>query len=74
MLMGQGLITMSVGRSALLAYLDPGTGSMVLQGILAGIAVVALGAKMYWNKLLVLLRIRSAPAAAPSEQNPESRS
>jgi hypothetical protein len=36
--------------------------------------VVALGAKMYWNKLLVLLRIRSAPAAAPSEQNPESRS
>jgi hypothetical protein len=47
---------------------------MVLQGLLAGIAVVALGAKMYWNKLLMLLRIRSAPAALPAEQNPDSHS
>lgn len=33
------------------AYLDPGTGSMVLQGIIAGIAVVGLTVKTYWYKI-----------------------
>ncbi len=33
------------------AYLDPGTGSMILQGIIAGIAVVGLTVKNYWYKI-----------------------
>ena len=33
------------------AYLDPGTGSMILQGIIAGFAVVALTLKSYWYKI-----------------------
>lgn len=33
------------------AYLDPGTGSMILQGIIAGIAVVGLTIKTYWYKI-----------------------
>ena len=34
------------------AYLDPGTGSMILQGIIGGIAAVAVVAKLYWHRLL----------------------
>ncbi len=34
------------------AYLDPGTGSMILQGFLAGIAVAAATARLYWHKVL----------------------
>ncbi|MBQ13563.1 MAG: hypothetical protein CMQ17_04100 [Gammaproteobacteria bacterium] len=30
------------------AYLDPGTGSLILQGVIAGIAMVSLTLKMYW--------------------------
>jgi hypothetical protein len=33
------------------AYLDPGTGSMILQGLIAGIAVAGFTIKTYWYKL-----------------------
>lgn len=33
------------------AYLDPGTGSMILQGLIAGLAVASLTIKTYWYKL-----------------------
>jgi hypothetical protein len=33
------------------AYLDPGTGSMLLQVILGGVAAVAVAVKLYWHKL-----------------------
>ncbi len=33
------------------AYLDPGTGSLLLQGLIAGIAVVGFTIKTYWYKL-----------------------
>ena len=40
------------------AYLDPGTGSIILQGIIAALAAGAVFIKIYWHKLLVLLGIR----------------
>jgi hypothetical protein len=33
------------------AYLDPGTGSMLLQVILGGVAAVGVAVKLYWHKL-----------------------
>lgn len=33
------------------AYLDPGTGSILLQGVLALIAGTAVTLKLYWSKL-----------------------
>jgi hypothetical protein len=35
------------------AYLDPGTGSMLLQVILGGVAAVGVAIKLYWHKLRV---------------------
>ncbi len=40
------------------AYIDPGTGSAILQGILAALAAIALTAKLYWHRLLRLLGLR----------------
>ena len=34
-----------------IAYLDAGTGSMILQGLIAGIAVAGFTIKTYWYKL-----------------------
>jgi hypothetical protein len=42
----------------LLAYLDPGSGSMILQILAGGAAAVAVTAKLYWNRLLRFLRIK----------------
>jgi hypothetical protein len=33
------------------AYLDPGTGSMLLQVILGGVAAVGVAIKLYWHKI-----------------------
>lgn len=41
------------------AYLDPGTGSMILQVVLGGVAGAAVAGRFYWHRLLTLLRIRS---------------
>ena len=38
-----------------LAYLDPGTGSMLLQVILGGVAAVGVVIKLYWHKLRVAI-------------------
>jgi len=41
-----------------LAYLDAGTGSMLIQAIVGGTAAAAVVAKVYWRRLLTFLRIR----------------
>ena len=33
------------------AYLDPGTGSMLLQALLGGVAAVSVIARLYWHRL-----------------------
>lgn len=33
------------------AYLDPGTGSILIQGLVAGIAAAALVIKTYWHRV-----------------------
>lgn len=42
---------------ALLAYLDPGSGSMILQAVVGGVAAVAVVGKLYWRRFLGFLRI-----------------
>ena len=46
-----------------LAYLDPGTGSMLLQVILGGIAAVGVALKLFWHKIRVAVGLgrKSAP-------------
>jgi hypothetical protein len=44
------------------AYLDPGTGSMILQVLLGGAAGLALAGKLYWHRFLTAIGIRSPKA------------
>jgi hypothetical protein len=39
------------------AYLDPGSGSMLLQVLLGGVAGVVVIAKLYWRRILSLIGI-----------------
>ena len=59
---------------ALFAYLDPGSGSMMLQVIAGGLAAAAVTMKVYWRRLLVFLHIRkpeeeTSEAAAQTESS-----
>lgn len=44
------------------AYLDPGSGSMILQMIAGGVAAVAVMGKFYWRRFLGLIGIRKSDA------------
>ena len=48
------LLLLSLFPAQAQAYLDPGTGSIILQGIIAGFAVAWFTIKIYWHKLAAL--------------------
>jgi hypothetical protein len=50
----------------LIAYLDPGTGSMLLQLLVGGVAAIGVAAKFYWRRVLRVLRIRKDEPAPPA--------
>ena len=38
------------------AYLDPGSGSMMLQVLLGGFAAVGVAARLYWHRVTAVFR------------------
>ena len=55
--------------AAILAYLDAGSGSMIVQLLLGGFAAVVVTIKLWWRRLLRFLRL--APREpAESEASP----
>lgn len=49
-----------------LAYLDPGTGSMILQGIIGSVAGALVAIKIYWGKIKLFFASKRAPNPAES--------
>lgn len=50
------------------AYLDPGTGSMILQGLIGGIAGGLFAVRLYWSKLKS--RFGRVPASPRDGEDP----
>ena len=55
--------------SSVIAYLDPGTSSVILQMVAGGLAAVGVMTKLFWGRILRFLRIRKdgADDSGPSE-------
>jgi hypothetical protein len=53
-------------RSTAYAYLDPGTGGLLLQLLLGGVAGLAVILKLYWQKVTGLFK-RNAPESPDSD-------
>lgn len=52
-----------------LAYLDPGSGSMILQLLAGGVAAVGVAAKMYWRRVTRFLHIgKDEPETDPTSK------
>jgi hypothetical protein len=56
----------------LIAYLDPGSGSMILQILAGGLAAVAVTARLYWGRILKFLRIRKPEDETTPAQQTDS--
>jgi hypothetical protein len=39
-----------------MAYLDPGSGSFIIQMLLAGLLGIAVGVRIYWKKIVAFFR------------------
>jgi hypothetical protein len=51
------------------AYIDPGTGSKLLQVVLAAIVTIGFTIKLFWHKLLKLLGICKNNRADKNDQH-----
>lgn len=52
------------------AYLDPGSGSMILQLLLGGVAGVVMVIKLYWHSFLNIFKNKkSAESTLPPSQS-----
>jgi len=49
------VVMMTFHPRTALAYVDPGTGSFLIQGIIAAVVGGAFAVKMYWKKIVALL-------------------
>ena len=50
------------------AYLDPGTGSMILQVVLGGIAGIAILGKLFWNRFKELFKFNKNKKACEEKK------
>ncbi len=58
--------------SSVYAYIDPGTGSLIIQGIIGAIAAIGITLKLYWHKLRVLFSGRTKVRENKEVQHEES--
>ena len=53
------------------AYLDPGSGSMVLQLLLGGVAAIGVVIKLFWHRILNIFGIRKEEDNNSKSTGPE---
>lgn len=51
------------------AYLDPGTGSILLQGFIAAIAGTMITGKLYWNRIKSVFSRKTDKSGQPSGED-----
>lgn len=52
---GAALTTTFLAATPAHAYLDPGTGSMLVQGLLAAVAAVSVSMGLFWRRIRLFL-------------------
>lgn len=53
-------------------YIDPGTGSLIIQSIIGAIAAIGVTMKLYWHKLKLFFSRQSTKPESAEEQ-PETK-
>ena len=50
------------------AYMDPGTGSMIIQGLIAAVAAAGVTARLYWNRISAFFASRKSDVVANDDK------
>jgi hypothetical protein len=59
--------------ASIFVYIDPGTGSIILQALVASVVGAAIAVKLFWHRILKFLGIRKSIDADSSEKQGESK-
>ena len=51
---------------SILAYIDPGTGSIILQALVATVVGAAIAVKLFWHRLLKFFGLRKGNPSDPN--------
>jgi len=54
------------------AYIDPGTGSLIVQSVIGAIAAIGVTVKIYWHKLKVFFSKKVLPASDSEQDSKEN--
>ena len=63
------VLLLALAAEPAFAYLDPGTGSMLLQVILGGVAAVGVALKLFWHKIRVAVGLSKKPAPESASED-----
>ena len=59
---------------SIIAYIDPGTGSIVLQAVIASVVGAAIAVKLFWHRLLKFFGLRKgSPTDSITKPNDSSK-
>jgi hypothetical protein len=54
------------------AYLDPGSGSLIVQLLVGGVAALGVSVKMFWGRILSFLHIPRDEQESPVQEDTRS--
>ncbi|MEI6435286.1 MAG: hypothetical protein WCP32_10610 [Bacteroidota bacterium] len=57
----------------ILAYIDPGTGSIILQALVASVVGAAIAVKLFWHRILKFFGLRKGISPDSSEKQGENK-
>ncbi len=60
--------------SSAYAYIDPGTGSILIQGMIAAIAAIGVTLKLYWHRFKAFFRRNSTSEETVDKLSTDSES
>lgn len=63
-------INWAVFNPNVLIYLDPGTGSIIIQAVVAAVVGIGIAVKLFWHRILKFLGIRK-PIESDTTNDPK---
>jgi hypothetical protein len=64
-----------IGAGPAYAYIDPGTGSALIQGLVAAVAAIGVTLKLYWHRIIGFLGLKKADdETLPSDTESDDKS
>lgn len=67
------ILSQSSSLNYVFAYIDPGTGSIILQAIIGAVVGAIIAVKLFWHRILKFLGIRKSKSSIAAEETKDKK-